>query len=188
MARRPLDAYFTPRWQTEALLARVPVTGIVLEPCAGDYSIVNVINERGAVTSILTNDVGRQHLYDWTLDATRPDLYRVAAPVDWIVTNPPYKSPDCLAIVQRSVDTARVGVAMLLRLSFLEPTDTRNPRGPWLAAHPPDGLLVLPRHSYTGDGRSDSVTTAWVVWYRANRSKYRPIQCLHGADALEVHA
>jgi hypothetical protein len=50
---------------------------------------------------------------------------------------------------------------MLLRLSFLEPT---RERGPWLAANPPDLVIVLPRISFTGDGKTDSVTCAWMIW------------------------
>jgi hypothetical protein len=52
-------------------------------------------------------------------------------------------------------------VAMLLRLSFLEPT---RERGPWLAKNPPDLVIVLPRISFTGDGKTDSVTCAWMIW------------------------
>jgi hypothetical protein len=36
----------------------------------------------------------------------------------------------------------------------------------WLAEHPPTKLIVLPRISFTGDGKTDSVTCAWYVWER----------------------
>lgn len=49
---------------------------------------------------------------------------------------------------------------MLLRVSFLEPC---NDRAEFLAAHPPR-LFVLPRISFTGDGKTDNVTCAWYVW------------------------
>lgn len=35
-----------------------------------------------------------------------------------------------------------------------------------LAAHPPTQLIVLPRHSFTGDGKTDRVTCAWMIWDR----------------------
>ena len=41
--RRANDAYYTPAWQTRALLAHQPIGGVVLEPCAGDGSIAKVI-------------------------------------------------------------------------------------------------------------------------------------------------
>ena len=57
----------------------------------------------------------------------------------------------------------RVGVAFLLRLSFVEPT---NERGDWLEKNPPTGRITLPRYSFTGDGRSDSVTAEWMIWHK----------------------
>jgi hypothetical protein len=50
---------------------------------------------------------------------------------------------------------------LLLRLSFLEPTFERQDL---LIDNPPDAMIVLPRYSFTGDGKSDSVTCAWMVW------------------------
>ena len=38
--RRAHDAYYTPAWQTRALLAHQEISGSVLEPCAGDGGIV----------------------------------------------------------------------------------------------------------------------------------------------------
>jgi hypothetical protein len=61
---------------------------------------------------------------------------------------------------------------MFLRLSYLEPV--RN-RGAWLAAHPPTGLIVLPRISFTGDGQTDTVTCAWMVWDKLARGTIRVI-------------
>ena len=52
-------------------------------------------------------------------------------------------------------------MAFLLRLSFLEPTLTRRE---FLRANPPKRVIVLPRISFTGDGRTDSVTCAWLIW------------------------
>ena len=39
-------------------------------------------------------------------------------------------------------------------------------RAPFLQAHPISRLLVFHRHSYTDNGKSDSVTTAWMIWLR----------------------
>jgi hypothetical protein len=66
-----------------------------------------------------------------------------------------------------------IGVVLLLRLSFLEPTDQR---GDWLAENPPDMQIVLPRWSYKENGKTDSVTTAWMVWLRNNSVRFeKPI-------------
>ena len=51
-------------------------------------------------------------------------------------------------------------VALLLRLSFLEGTRKRT----WLRIDPPKLVIVLPRISFTGDGRHDLVVPAWFLW------------------------
>ena len=52
---------------------------------------------------------------------------------------------------------------MLSRVSFAEPT---LKRGPWLSVHPHDQRIVLERCSYTGNGKSDSTTTEWLIYAR----------------------
>jgi hypothetical protein len=76
-----------------------------------------------------------------------------------------------------------VGVAMMLRLSFEEPTAHVNPRGPFLEANPLTRKLVMPRYSFTGNGNSDSVTTAWMIWSKVPLSG-APMLSLYRADSL----
>jgi hypothetical protein len=38
-----------------------------------------------------------------------------------------------------------------------------EPLGPRLSAHPVSRLLVLPRHSFTGNGKTDTATTVWAI-------------------------
>lgn len=208
--RRALDLYETAPWQTRALLRNHPISGRILEPCVGDGSIVRVIVQESLRTTgaseatglpavlIYTNDLDPSKDADCHMDASTADLYDRVGPVDWVVTNPPYESQVCLDIVRHAVEHARVGVAMMLRLSFREPTakgsvqrvkkDGRiiraaGPRGPWLAAHPPSRIMTLPRYSFTGDGHSDSVTTEWVIWTRERLpSCIPPIMSLYNAD------
>ena len=175
MSRRALDSYYTPAWQTRALLAHQPILGTVLEPCAGDGSIAAVL--RAHDLSVTTNDIRpglAEHAYD-ARTAMR------AASVDWIVTNPPYQMPLCRDIVAEALRCARVGVAMLLQISFREPTAKVNPRGPWLEDNPLSRVLTLPRHSYTGNGKSDSATTEWCLWLR-EPTDLPPILSLYRAD------
>jgi hypothetical protein len=72
-----------------------------------------------------------------------------------------------MPILENAYRAAHVGVAFLLRLSFLEPT---NGRAAWLQAHEAElsHLLIFgsPRPSFTDDGRTDSATVAWMVWRR----------------------
>tara|TARA_R110000824_G_scaffold32908_3_gene106098 strand:- start:10285 stop:10866 length:582 start_codon:yes stop_codon:yes gene_type:complete len=186
--RRALDAYLTPSWQTRALLRHQPINGVVLEPCAGDGGIARVIlDECKPDGGVYTNDINEWcNAADSHWDAALDEMQVAIGAVDWIVTNPPYTQPVCRDIVMQSVKHARVGVAMLLRLSFLEPTAKKNPRGPWLKDNPPSRILVLPRHSYTQDGKSDSCTTAWMIWLKRRPwfSKTPCIECLHDADVV----
>lgn len=172
--RRKLDAYFTPTYQTRALLAHQPrIEGVILEPCVGDGSISRVLSAAvgdRARSCIITNDIDPAMPAQFHLDAAGAELYQQViekyGQVDWVVTNPPYAMPLCTQIVEQALRHAKKGVAMLLRISFREPTAHKNPRGPFLAANPIDRLLTLPRHSYTGNGKSDSATTEWAIWLK----------------------
>lgn len=186
--RRKLDAYMTPAWAVRELLKHVIVRGTVFEPCAGDGSITNVIAEiPGRPRRIITNDIDRQRLTDRHGDAREQAVWKDVTshwPIDWVITNPTWSKDDPLRILQHATWHAKVGVALLLRLSFLEPTDTRYPRGPFLHRHPPSRLIVLPRHSFTGDGKSDSVTAAWMVWEAGLPGMQ--IVCAYGADRIST--
>ena len=159
MARRPRDAYYTPTDAARRLLEAIPdIAGeTVLEPCSGLDAIAAVLRMHGCC--VTTNDLDRSTPAQFHADATDPAFWTGSRRSAWVVTNPPFS---CAAqIVPLAVQHATRGVAMFLRLSYLEPV--RN-RGAWLAAHPPTGLIVLPRISFTGDGQTDTVTCAWMVW------------------------
>lgn len=155
--RHKLDFYETPDFQVKALTERVNVQGKVFEPCCGDGAISRFF------PGCITNDIDVEKKADIHLDATEEAVWNLVGgdpllPLDWVVTNPPFNQ--AFKIAQWAVSRA-YSVALLLRISFLEPT---KERGPWLASLPPTVVIVLPRHSYTGNGKSDSTTTAWMVW------------------------
>jgi hypothetical protein len=166
MMRRENDFYPTPARLTEHLLKHVPISGRVLEPCAGDGAIVNILAAEPNTTHVATNDIDEQYDWYYCQDATDPSAsiwnYGDWYGLDWVVTNPPFNA--AFPILENAFNVARAGVAFLLRLSFLEPT---NGRGPWLEAHQDclSDLLIFgsPRPSFTGTG-TDSVTVAWMVW------------------------
>lgn len=158
MPRRRLDQYSEPPDYVRALLDRgLSGTSRILDPCAGpEQTIVRQLRASGY--DAIAGDVDVK-IPDLTLygDAERT-VGACAGWTEWIVTNPPFNEANRL--VPFFVASAP-HVAVLLRLSWLEPTQDR---GDWLHAHPPDGLIVLPRHSFTGNGKVDSVTTAWMIW------------------------
>lgn len=177
--RSKLDFYPTPGWAADVLWLRLPLV----------HEVASVDHESGVVTARSRRPtwaepcVGRGDLItkrsgapDWTNDvdaAREATFHRNAASVgewdsfpdvEWIVTNPPF----CVAhhVLRHALAFMRrrpsgIGVAMLLRLSFLEPCEDR--RG-LLEMDPPNRLIVLPRISFTGDGHTDNLTCAWMVW------------------------
>lgn len=155
--RNAFDFYPTPAFMTRSLLHHHPgIAGsIVLEPCAGG----------GAIADVLRREF-RCGVSEWDLDprhgqpigdATSPAFWRSIL-CDFVVTNPPFNV--ALPILQHALEHASVGVAFLLRKTFLEPTEDR---GPWLMAHPPTRIIGMPRYSFRGTG-SDSVSCDWMIW------------------------
>jgi len=159
------DFYETPLWQLEALLARVtlPPGTCVLEPCAGRGALADpLVAAHGC--RVWANDlVERDYPLDSTLDATQRESWeaiRRDTPIQAVVANLPFAL--ALPILALAVEYAPF-VATILRRTWDEPTATR---GPWLAAHPCSGQIVLPRTRYRGTG-TDATTTAWFIWDRA---------------------
>jgi hypothetical protein len=168
LARQPLDFYPTPSLLTWALLERhrfVPWRNkaTVLEPCNGEGAISDVLKESGLFRLVDTADIDETKPAALTMDAADPGAWARSARYDWVITNPPYNQAP--AILPLAFQNCRVGMAMLLRLSYLEPCDNRVK---WLAEHPPAKLIVFnPRPRFRADtSGSDSVTSAWFIWHR----------------------
>lgn len=163
--RVDLDFYETPIWQTQVLAKHVDIRGHCFEPCVGNGKILDAIPEEPLKRYWSTNDINQHRQAVTHLDATKPACWS-GLPFDWVVSNPPFNSAS--DILNFALSRSRVGVAMLLRLSFLEPTAKR---AKLLEMYPPSLLIVLPRTRYNPDSDSvDTVTTAWMVWYINPRS------------------
>lgn len=184
-ARAERDFYPTPSKLVKVLLDRVEVSGIVYEPCAGDGHIVRPLLEQTS-NPIIASDIafspamselcrtyGSRVDY-WLSDVSIPSFWagrfgfigddesEFSPRPQWVITNPPFNQAE--SIIPLAFNYATEGVAMLLRLSFLEPT---KGRGNWLADHQYclSNLIILgsPRPSFTGKG-TDTCTVAWMVW------------------------
>ncbi len=163
--RKNLDLYETDEMLTRHLLQRVNIRGTVIEPAAGPGAMARVLIAHGC--QVITNDIDPQHPTDTHADATDPlaPMWSPYARPDWVVANPPFVvAHDILPL---AYSAAKIGVAFLLRLSYLEPCQNR---GPWLDKHAGNftDLIIFgqPRPSFTGNGRTDNVTTAWMVWQK----------------------
>ena len=174
--RRDNDFYPTAQGVTLSLLRRVPtICGLVAEPCAGRGDMARVLAAEGKYMSpngpglrVVTNDIDPFWPCDYTSDARDPRVGIWQHTYDWVVTNPPYGM--ALPILKTAWQRATKGVAFLLRLSFVEPTQAGpDARARWLSEHRQchSHLLPLnPRPSFTEDGSTDSVTVAWFVWQK----------------------
>lgn len=178
--RRELDFYPTPAWMTDHLLDRLdlrhnePHPPRIVEPCVGQGHIVNAIKRRYPAAQFITNDLDHQWPADCHMDAGDRFFHGFGTPSfewdapDWVISNPPFS--EAFDIVRNALEVARIGVAMLLRVTWLEPPKEKaKARGIWLAEHPPAWELVMERFSFDGSGKQDSAPTAWFVW-----SKYLP--------------
>lgn len=153
-----LDQYFTPKWVTEELLLVIPsiASSKTFEPCAGLGGISKVISASH------TNDLDKSFDTNTHEDATNRLAWERFPTCDWVVTNPPYANDAGFKILRHAYAHAKLGVAFLMRLSFLEPTQHRQE---WLYNNPPDLMIVLPRVRFIGK-TPDFVTSAWFVWYK----------------------
>ena len=176
------DRYYTPSWMTEALRRYHPIdpTATILEPCAGDGAIARVFEAAGH--HVLTNDLDRRQPAQLGYDATAAALWQVVARspgVSVVVTNPPFNH--ALQILQRAIAAVPL-VAMLLRKTFLEPTEER---GEFLRQHPPTRILGLQRHSFRGQG-NDSVSCDWMIWEAFPNRSLPPIVVVPDARPVKV--
>jgi hypothetical protein len=148
----------------------------ILEPCYGEGFMALELEKLRNVCEVVGTDINgfcspelALPLSNLTsLDATLPvywqEIEHYYGSANWVITNPPFNK--AFDILTQAYDHATNGVAMILRLSFLEPTVQR---GEWLEKHA-DNMRYLaifgqPRPSYRTDTKAtDSVTTAWMVW------------------------
>lgn len=128
-AAASLDFFPTPPWATRALIEEVlkPLGLLsigclqsVWEPACGAGHMALPL--RGYFAEVLATDV-----YDWGFGSIHGLDFTMAMPgsapiePDWVISNPPFVLAE--RFVDRALTIAKVGVAMLLRLQWLEGGD-----------------------------------------------------------------
>lgn len=172
MTRDHLDRYYTPAWVTESLLKRIPMRfdARILEPCAGQGGIADVLrgHHLHTITGDIDPDAPVDHHWDFTQARIHPQRFRDDVGfVHWIITNPPYAQAE--SIIRGSLELCG-SVAMLLRLTWLEPVASRLDLLQELRR-----IIITPRVSYSGDGSTDSTGSAWLIWnYHTAPGPYGP--------------
>lgn len=119
-AHDSLDDFPTPPWAARAFLEALNGRGetdwrarSVWEPAANRGSMVRGL--RGAVGSLSYSDV---HDYGAGYPVRDFLFPGPVFPVDWVITNPPFRLAEDFA--RRGLDVASCGVALLVRLAFIE--------------------------------------------------------------------
>lgn len=164
-----LDFFPTPPWATRAFMAhmdrrhRVMMPRHVLgDPCCGQGHMAGVLREftRNPVIASDIHDYGYGEVSDFLDDGEKPA-------VDWWIFNPPFRLAQRFAEValEHPAAKARIGVAMLVRLSWLESAQRHG-----LFARRRPALIVVhadrvPMHRGRWIVNGTSATAyAWVVW------------------------
>lgn len=162
------DAYYTPVPIYQFLADRLKLKNkIIFDPCCGkEHPTYKAFGDKN---KIVENDIDRDVIAHYHSDATYDGVwlnYPDEFLQHWTITNPPFNK-SLLPIVNNALQFSSEGVAMLLRLSFLEPTKNRreilgdNLWGKTLKAVYP----VNPRPQFDpSKNGTDSCTVAWFIW------------------------
>ena len=169
------DDFPTPPWATRALMEHVIGTHQVstlscLEPACGAGHMVKPLNE-------YFQEVRYADAFDYGFGPIQDFLslpFETNA-VDWVITNPPFRLAE--QFVERSMDVARIGAAMLVRTVFLESVGRYNR----LFQHnPPSKFAQFVERVPMVKGRLDKKAStatgyAWLVWEHGNRDESKVV-------------
>lgn len=113
-----LDDFPTPPWATRALCERLGQPGDLAgqtcrEPAANRGHMVRPLSEHFSI--VLGSDI-----HDYGAGFPKQDYLfgPLPAPVDWTITNPPFRLAQ--QFIQRALATSTKGVAVIVRSAFLE--------------------------------------------------------------------
>ncbi len=169
-----LDYFPTPPWATRALLDTVLRQlgrrgdlhrQTAWEPACGEGHIAEVLAERFA--QVAATDIHDYGYADYILDFLDPAAPAIDA--DWIITNPPFGDKS-EAFTLKALRLARVGVAMFVRLQWLETIG----RYETIFRDTPPTLIAffaerVPLCKGRWDPDGDTATAyVWLVWVRGS--------------------
>ena len=190
--RHENDFYETPTLLTKELLARIDISGIILEPCAGDSAITKALKAYSPRTTGVATRIVIESDLTWgdkrsqrttregspassPADATTEEFWEYwrshfytnypDCGISWVVTNPPFNKAH--QILPLAFEYCSIGVAFLLRSTYSEPCKNR---ADWLVEHA-DRLRyridISPRPRFRKEGGTDTATVTWFVWQKS---------------------
>lgn len=164
--RRISDFYPTPKETVKSFLDAFPLPqeGTVLEPGAGDGSIIKVLKKYGdfSIDAVEIREEEQDHLQKLGVNVMMGDYLNmdIDKKYDLIIGNPPFGQ--AMEFIEKSLKLLKPTgtLAFLLRTAFLE----SDKRFSFWQNHPLTGLYTLhKRPSFTGKG-TDAASYSWFVW------------------------
>ena len=161
-----LDDFPTPPWATRALMEHVlgpRHTEHCLEPAAGRGFMSEALKEYfGYVQSYDIFDYGYAPVKSFLETDFSNDYY------DWVITNPPFNLAE--KFIEKSLDIAEDGIAMLTRTVFIESAGRYNRL---FSKNPPNIVAQYVERVPMVRGRVDKKAStatgyAWMIWSKKN--------------------
>lgn len=160
-AHDSLDDFPTPPWATRALCERIIVGGMwssCREPAANRGHMVKPLLEYFS-----TVDASDIHDYGAGFPV-RDYLFGPCEPVDWTITNPPFRLAE--QFIKKALTESRCGIAVIVRSAFLESVG-RYEHLP--AVRPPSHVLQFTERVVMHKGKlsakgSTATAYCWIVW------------------------
>lgn len=137
------------------------------EPCVGEGHIADVLKEYFPKSKVFGSDLINRGYEDTLIRDFINDNFDMST--DWIITNPPYKYAK--EFVDKSLQIANKGVAMFLKIQFLE----GQARKKWFKKNPPKYIYVFSKRQTpwrdgeslnpkTGKKWGSTMCFAWFIW------------------------
>lgn len=158
-----LDDFPTPPWATRALLEQISPSREMWawEPACNRGHMCEPLRQHfRAVDASDVYPYGYGRVADFLMPGSEPRGH----PVEWVITNPPFRLAEQFAL--RGFEVADAGVALFVRLAFLEGVGRRERL---FKPHPPAAIyqfterVVLHKGKLTATG-STATAYCWVVW------------------------
>lgn len=166
-----LDFFPTPPWATRALVETVLGAELrsVWEPACGEGHIAEVLREY--CSTVEATDVF-DYGYGETFDFLDPENCEVIDCDDWIITNPPFGDLT-EQFVLRAIELAKIGVAMFVRLQWLESVGRYENI---FKDHPPTCIAFFAERVplCKGEWKPDGTTATayiWLVWIKGQEPR-----------------
>lgn len=166
-----LDFFPTPPWATRALCEWLRDTareefGSCIEPACGQGHMARPLKE-------FFNVVYPSDVHDYGYGPVEDFLFfPPERRADWVITNPPFRLAQ--QFIEKAIQTATIGVAMLCRSVFLESAERYRSI---FESNAPTDVLIFSERVPMLKGRlersaSSATSYAWFVW-----RKHAPFGC-----------